>query len=70
MLIVDLMSGCGLRNGEAAAVNLANLVADDVYRVTEQVVMSTRRYGPLKHRKAGDYRDVPPGSLRVVDLSG
>ncbi|MEU5533126.1 site-specific integrase [Streptomyces sp. NPDC020362] len=65
MLIVDLMAGCGLRNGEAAAVNLKNIVADDVYRVTEQVVLSTRQYGPLKHRKAGEYRDVPlPARIR------
>ncbi|MGW3169830.1 tyrosine-type recombinase/integrase [Streptomyces sp. NPDC001153] len=65
MLVVDLMSGCGLRNGEAFAVNLDNVVADDVYRVTEQVVLSTRRYGPLKHRKAGEYRDVPlPARIR------
>lgn len=61
MLVVDLMSGCGPRNGEAFAVNVNNIVADDVYRVTEQVVLSTRQYGPLKHRKAGagEYRDVP-----------
>ncbi|MFJ2092715.1 tyrosine-type recombinase/integrase [Streptomyces sp. NPDC087901] len=66
-LIVDLMSGCGLRNGEAAAINLNNLVADDVYRVKEQVVMSTGKYGPLKHRKAWQYRDVPlPSSVRVT----
>ncbi|MFB7464648.1 tyrosine-type recombinase/integrase [Streptomyces sp. NPDC056224] len=58
-LLVDLMSGCGLRNGEAAAVNLDNIVADDVYRVTEQVNQSTRKYGPIKHRKKGEYRDVP-----------
>ncbi|MFJ4850771.1 MULTISPECIES: tyrosine-type recombinase/integrase [unclassified Streptomyces] len=58
-LIVDLMSGCGLRNGEAAAVNINNVVADDVYRVTEQVNQTTKAYAPLKHRKAGDYRDVP-----------
>ncbi|RAJ48583.1 site-specific recombinase XerD [Streptomyces sp. PsTaAH-130] len=65
MLIVDLMSGCGLRNGEAAAVNVNNIVADEVYRVTEQVVMSTRQYGPLKHRKVGEYRDVPlPARVR------
>ncbi|MFF4019769.1 tyrosine-type recombinase/integrase [Streptomyces sp. NPDC001843] len=65
MLIIDLMSGCGLRNGEAAAVNINNIVADDVYRVTEQAVMSTRQYGPLKHRKAGEYRDVPlPAQVR------
>jgi integrase len=62
---VDLMSGCGLRNGEAYAVNLNNIVADDVYRVSEQVVLSTRQYGPLKHRKAGEYRDVPlPARIR------
>ncbi|MFE6155657.1 site-specific integrase [Streptomyces sp. NPDC057889] len=59
MLLVDMMSGCGLRNGEAAAVNVNNVVADDVYRVHEQVVHSTGKYGPLKHRKAGTYRDVP-----------
>ncbi|MEU6198617.1 tyrosine-type recombinase/integrase [Streptomyces sp. NPDC047061] len=64
-LVIDLMSGCGLRNGEAYAVNLNNLVADDVYRITEQVVLSTRKYGPLKHRKAGEYRDVPlPARIR------
>ncbi|MEU6284800.1 tyrosine-type recombinase/integrase [Streptomyces sp. NPDC047028] len=64
-LVVDLMSGCGLRNGEAYAVNLNNIVADDVYRVSEQVVLSTRQYGPLKHRKAGEYRDVPlPARIR------
>ncbi len=59
MLLVDLMSGCGLRNGEAAAVNLRNLVADDVYRVTEQVNQTTKTYDRLKHRKTGEYRDVP-----------
>ncbi|MFD9456676.1 tyrosine-type recombinase/integrase [Streptomyces sp. NPDC059985] len=58
-LVVDLMSGCGLRNGEAAAVNVNNIVADDVYRVTEQVNQTTKKYGRLKHRKPGDYRDVP-----------
>ncbi|MEV1023239.1 site-specific integrase [Streptomyces sp. NPDC050264] len=64
-VLVDLMSGCGLRNGEAAAVNLKNIVADDVYRVKEQVVQATGKYGPLKHRKAGEYRDVPlPARVR------
>ncbi|MEU6210139.1 site-specific integrase [Streptomyces sp. NPDC047023] len=58
-LLVDLMSGCGMRNGEAAAVNVRNLVADDVYRITEQVNQTTKAYGPLKHRKPGDYREVP-----------
>ncbi|WP_019546557.1 tyrosine-type recombinase/integrase [Streptomyces sulphureus] len=64
-LVTDLMSGCGLRNGEALAVNLNNLVANDVYRVCEQVNQTTQTYAPLKHRKRGDYRDVPlPASVR------
>ncbi|MFE2108874.1 hypothetical protein ACFXAF_23840 [Kitasatospora sp. NPDC059463] len=37
LLVADLMSGCGMRNGEALAVNINNVVADDVYRITEQV---------------------------------
>jgi integrase len=53
------MSGCGMRNGEAAAVNVNNIVADDVYRISEQVNQTTRDYARLKHRKAGEYRDVP-----------
>ncbi|MEV8464189.1 MULTISPECIES: tyrosine-type recombinase/integrase [Streptomyces] len=65
LLVADLMSGCGLRNGEAAAVNLNNIVADDVYRVTEQVNQTTQQYAPLKHRKANEYRDVPlPARVR------
>ncbi|MFC8390626.1 tyrosine-type recombinase/integrase [Streptomyces sp. NPDC057238] len=64
-LITDLMSGCGMRNGEAAAVNLRNIVADDVYRITEQVNQTTGTYARLKHRKTGEYRDVPlPAHVR------
>ncbi|MFD8703661.1 tyrosine-type recombinase/integrase [Kitasatospora sp. NPDC059648] len=70
LLISDLMSGCGLRNGEAAAVNVNNIVAEDVYRVTEQVNQTTKGYAPLKHRKEGDYRDVPlPARTRLSILS-
>ncbi|MET9431695.1 tyrosine-type recombinase/integrase [Streptomyces sp. NPDC003036] len=58
-LIADLMSGCGLRNGEAAAVNVKNIVADDVYRIQEQVNQTTGQYSRLKHRRLGEYRDVP-----------
>jgi hypothetical protein len=32
-LEIVMMVGCGLRNGEARAVNVNNVVADDVYRV-------------------------------------
>jgi integrase len=59
LLITDLMSGCGMRNGEAAAVNVKNIVADDVYRISEQVNQTTKHYGRLKHRKVAEYRDVP-----------
>ena len=45
--------------------NLNNIVADDVYRITEQVNQSTGTYGRLKHRKVSDYRDVPlPARVR------
>ncbi|MFF2751708.1 tyrosine-type recombinase/integrase [Kitasatospora sp. NPDC058048] len=61
------MSGCGLRNGEAAAVSINNIVADDVYRVTEQVNQTTKDYAPLKHRKEGDYRDIPlPARVKLT----
>ncbi|MFD7069577.1 tyrosine-type recombinase/integrase [Streptomyces sp. NPDC059913] len=69
-LVVELMSGCGLRNGEASAVNINNIVADDIYRVTEQVNQTTKNYAPLKHRKEGHYRDVPlPAQTRLSVLS-
>lgn len=58
-LVADLMSGMGLRNGEALAVNVNNLVADDVYRITEQVSAKTNQLTRLKHRKAGEFREVP-----------
>ncbi|MFE1197212.1 tyrosine-type recombinase/integrase [Streptomyces olivaceoviridis] len=58
-LVADLMSGMGLRNGEALAVNVKNMVADDVYRVTEQVSAKTNQITRLKHRKPGEFREVP-----------
>ncbi len=58
-LVVDLMTGMGLRNGEALAVNVNNMVADDVYRVTEQVSSNTHQLAKLKHRKASEFREVP-----------
>ncbi|MER0241356.1 hypothetical protein AAHZ94_04825 [Streptomyces sp. HSW2009] len=58
-LVTDLMSGCGMRNGEALAANIANLISDDIYRIAEQVNQNTGNYGRLKHRREGEYRDVP-----------
>ncbi|MFF8408905.1 tyrosine-type recombinase/integrase [Streptomyces omiyaensis] len=60
-----MMAGCGLRNGEARAVNVNNVVAQDVYRVREQIHSNTLRPAKLKHRKAGEFREVPlPRSVR------
>ncbi|MFF7006704.1 hypothetical protein ACFY9Y_06745 [Streptomyces fimicarius] len=58
-LVADLMCGCGMRNGEPLAVSINTIVANDVYRITEQVNQTTETYAPLKHRKVGDYHDVP-----------
>ncbi|GGL65842.1 integrase [Streptomyces fumigatiscleroticus] len=58
-LEIVMMTGCGLRNGEARAVNINNVVADDVYRVHEQIHSNTHRPAKLKHRKAGEFREVP-----------
>ena len=58
-LEIVMMAGCGLRNGEARAVNVNNFVADDVYRVHEQIHSNTHKPAKLKHRKAGDFREVP-----------
>lgn len=64
-LVIDLMSGCGLRNGEAFAANLERMVADDVYRITEQIEGKMRRRAPLKHRKFGEFRETPmPWAVR------
>jgi integrase len=64
-LEIVMMAGCGLRNGEARAVNVNNVVADDVYRVHEQIHANTHKPAKLKHRKAGEFREVPlPRSVR------
>jgi integrase len=64
--VVGLMAGCGLRIGEALAVRFEN-IGDGVLRVTEQR-LPDGSYGPLKHRKAGDYRDVPLPSWVAQEL--
>ncbi|MET9769340.1 tyrosine-type recombinase/integrase [Streptomyces sp. NPDC006415] len=64
-LEIAMMTGCGLRNGEARAVNVNNVVAKDVYRVREQIHSNTLRPAKLKHRKTGEFREVPlPRSVR------
>ncbi|WP_193384235.1 site-specific integrase [Streptomyces sp. SS] len=64
-LEIVMMAGCGLRNGEARAVNVNNVLARDAYRVREQIHSNTLRPAKLKHRKAGEFREVPlPRSVR------
>ncbi|MFH8897937.1 hypothetical protein ACH4HG_16330 [Streptomyces coeruleorubidus] len=41
------------------SVNLNSIVADDVYRITEQANRTTCQYKRLKHHKVDEYRDVP-----------
>lgn len=64
-LMITMMRGCGLRNGEARAINVNNVISDDVYRVTCQIHHNTYRPAPLKHRRPGEFRDVPlPRSVK------
>lgn len=56
-LLIWLMRGCGLRIGEAMAVRWENF-KDGTLRISEQLT-PRGAYGPLKHRKPGEYRDVP-----------
>lgn len=58
-LVIDLMCGCGLRNGEAFAVNINCVVADDVYRINEQIDGKLRQPARLKHREIGEFRESP-----------
>jgi len=59
-LCVWLMRGCGLRIEEALAVAKEDFIEDGtVLRVAWQASRDGKRREPLKHRKAGEYRDVP-----------
>lgn len=63
-----LMRGCGLRVGEALAVRWENL-KDGTLRVSEQL-LPDGTYGPLKHRKPDEYRDVPVPNYVLRALYG
>jgi integrase len=54
---VPLMAGCGLRLSEALAVRSTDF--NGRLRITGQINAATRQRSPLKHRKDGDYRDIP-----------
>ena len=54
------MRGCGLRIEEALAVGKEDFIEGGaVLRVMWQASRDGRTREPLKHRKAGEYRDVP-----------
>lgn len=56
---VWLMHGCGLRIGEALAVNVrCRIMGETTLRVWEQIDPHGH-LKPLKFRKKGDYRDIP-----------
>jgi integrase len=54
---VWLMRGCGLRISEALAVR-SDQLTNGVLRISEQLGRDLS-YGPLKHRKPGEHRDIP-----------
>ena len=59
-LCVWLMRGCGLRIEEALAVCKEDFIEDGtVLRVAWQASGDGKKRVPLKHRKPGEYRDVP-----------
>jgi integrase len=63
-LSIRLMRGCGLRVSEALAVR-DTCLSGDVLRISEQIAPDGRSTVPLKHRKAGEYREIPaPGYVR------
>jgi integrase len=70
-IAVWLMRGCGLRIEEALAVHREEFLSPRVLRLTGQATRDGRKKVALKHRKAGEYRDVPvPAWLweKVSDL--
>ena len=59
-ICVWFMRGCGLRIEEALAVEKSSFIEDGtVMRVMWQASRDGRSKAPLKHRKPGEYRDVP-----------
>ena len=59
-LCVWLMRGCGLRIEEALALGKEDFIEDgSVLRVAWQASQDGKTREPLKHRKPGEYRDVP-----------
>ncbi|MEU1390705.1 MULTISPECIES: tyrosine-type recombinase/integrase [unclassified Nonomuraea] len=58
-LTIWLMAGCGLRIGEARAVDQDCVMFGGRRLRVRQQVTQTHALGPLKHRKEGEHRDAP-----------
>ena len=59
-IVVWLMRGCGLRIEEALAVCREDFIEDGaILRVMWQAARDGSKKTPLKHRKQGEFRDVP-----------
>lgn len=59
-IAVWLMRGCGLRIEEALAVSKEDFIEDGaILRVMWQASRDGSKRMPLKHRKQGEYRDIP-----------
>lgn len=54
-----MMAGCGLRYGEARAVNVNNVAAQGVYRVREHIHSNKLKPAKLKYRRTGEFREAP-----------
>jgi integrase len=71
-IVIWLMRGCGLRICEAIGVHKEDFTdGGNILRLTGQSSRDGRVKGPLKHRKADEYRDVPVPSWlweKVKDL--
>lgn len=73
-VVIWLMRGCGLRICEALAISKEDFRDEGkTLRVSGQASRDGLRKAPLKHRKSGEYRDVPVPSwlwVKVKDLPG
>jgi integrase len=58
-IAVWLMRGCGLRIEESLAVHREEFISPRTLRLTGQASKDGREKLPLKHRRKGEYRDVP-----------
>lgn len=71
-LTIWLMRGCGLRIGEVLAVEKSCFRDNGkIIRIYQQQDQAGHEYMPMKHRKSGEYRDIPvPGYVweMVKDL--